>query len=251
MKKKSANEFDPERWDIIMSNINRTLQESKEDWPIIISHGLKSHFSAYVRRSERYLRKTLLYWRNEQDPRTSLGEAIELAQTALAFAKAEGLDNAVDRHEFTFIWLSQAASLIDLDFRLPPYKTEYKKSGKDDWLKLNSYIYKRLKDIPTPDSVDSLTSKVTEKKRQTYIQNYRTYEALLNHDNPLDGSFEALVREAEANYNQRRRWQDNEIQGGGFYNPYVRDLTLAAILKKKDWTDESVHQWLWHKPNST
>lgn len=103
---------------------------------------------------------------------------------------------------------------------------------------------------PWRDGFEDLITRLGSKKRQTLAAHtFRTYLDLLDAKGQSDHEIEPLVREAEVNYDKRRRdafyGGGPAYMGGTDYNPYVVDFTLAAILKHLDWKGDSIHKWRW------
>lgn len=184
--------------------------------------------------SEHVFELGLLDWRDGGDPRAQFSEIDN------SFAIAFGARPDAKPGEFSPGFLGIVSSLMGWDLPVitdPPLGGP----GRDDMLYVQRWIIAGL----TDPSCWSMRAKAPVVRNKLINQCLDDYWVLLTDQvDPADG-----VKRCIANYERRATHSTFKILspclGGGDYNALFVDYILAAILKKRGLSSNSVHDWIW------
>ena len=196
----------------------------------------------------------LLRWRRGESPVSDMEQAQAKAHELNTAITAWQLsDQTLNGYGYVWSLVRYIAFLLGRKAELPGDQLPRIQKNQSQYadIALDYHVLDALEGREWREGLSEPFARLASKKRQALaVATCQTYFALLEpgHDKER---IDALVREAEANYN--RRAKDGFFGGGPTYmgggpdNPYVVDFVLAAILKKIGWDGESVHKWQWPK----
>lgn len=225
---------------------SRNVQKCNAQWlaqeKIYLAHNLRPYSAMHpgdlmsqVTLLSRYaLELAMLDWRRGRDPRPHLSEI----DAAFADAIAVRPDILLSTHDPSF--LPVVASLMgwDLPVKATPSDENVRRYPV---LWMEQTIATALAD----PSFQPVEPEPSAKKVQFINKCFDDYWALLTDQiDPEEG-----IQRCIKNYNRRATHPTfkalSSYLGGGDYNELYVDYTLAAILKKRGLTSDTVHDWVW------
>lgn len=192
-----------------------------------------------------YIDMAMLKWRTSMDPRPDLHLAYSAYLELKAF-HADKTPNRPTRVEWDICTV--AFSLLDRSVAFLPLPEEDFDIPGFAQARFLSLLLQGQK--PSERHASAVQKTIDERGDQLWVKSFATYLKLLGYTDTVQ-EIDELVNEAESNYLKRatdRIYQDEHFvrDGGGKENNklYV-DIVLGAILKKIDWTGQSIHKWIW------
>jgi hypothetical protein len=188
-----------------------------------------------------YLEIALFRWRHGDDPRSDLAAGLDWANKAIAeMQEWPPTSEQVDRINWEFAQTMGYIAGRDLAL---PFALDAAQTPHDA---VDRLLAEALYDRPYRDALAEPMSRLAAKKLFAEPhKSYCTYFAVLDAYEKGE-ELTPLIEEAEANYKIRKRFQAGQgYQGWGFYNDYVLDWQLAALIKKTGWGGDSIHRWTW------
>jgi hypothetical protein len=190
---------------------------------------------------EEYLTMALFRWRQGDDPRPDLHSGLDWADKALAaIVEWQATPEAVARIEWPFFQTMAyiADRPFELGFDLLPADTPHMEVDRAFAAALHNRSYTEALAAP-------LAKICGQKRLARECNTYRTYFAIIE-AGTAGSDVTGLIHEAEALYKSRARTTAGAgFQGYDLYNKDVVDWQIAALIKKTNWTGESIHRWRW------
>jgi len=214
------------------------------DYPLAyrnMASSLETHFDT-----------ALLRWRRGESPVADMQRALLTSRKMLAAITDWQLDDeTLNGYGYTWNLVRYISFLLDqpvalLEERLVRIRQSISKAAD---VALDFHILDALEGREWRENLPAPFERLASRKRQMLaVETYRTYFDILDTDGDVE-AIEPLVRIAEANFKKRSRdgfySGGPTFMGGGPDNPYVVDFVLSAILKKVDWTGDTIHKWKW------
>jgi len=191
--------------------------------------------------SQHFLELGLLDWRAGQDPTEFFKAAGEWYDAGWELFQPD--DRVGAAHQKGAVDIAQY--LVGRRGRLGFSWEEHRGSPYISFTYENAF---RLFDQPLPEKLKAQNDRYVQHRKGILTRSFITHRKLFDYEGTAEG-FEALVREAEKNWLDRRtdRALDDTDFTMGYANgnDLVVDLDLGAILKKRNWQGESIHRWRW------
>ncbi len=184
----------------------------------------------------------LLHWRRSLDPRSDFESAGDAYDKLRAIVQERGLEKR--NHEFPVVYamLFLIGRQMPIEFEDELYHEVHR------WPCYQSCLIHALHDQPLNDRDTALINRYLAENDELADQIFLTYLQLLG-TRPTDHSIDELVTIAEANWLERKSdkfFRDGPaFDGYGVMNELYVDIYLAGVLKKINWTGNSIHRWIW------
>ena len=187
-----------------------------------------------------HIQRGLLLWRTQNSPRPDFEAACDALDHMKAYADSDvvvGLGN-------TWLYVHGIRNLID---RASDYEVSADDRRDCAMPMMELYVVQSARD----HVADWLETAIVEHMRNEgglYQKSLTTYRRLFGAEDHNE-SIDELVRQAEKNWVARKgskQFSDTfSVFGDGLDNEVYVDWMLAVVLKKIDWSGNSIHKWRW------